>query len=262
MQIIFFFISFGIIETIRITLKIKCRLSRGARECIQSWKLHSCIWRGWIQPSLRFLYFCMFIVSKGNLLDFHLCISTCHAELIKMPRSFLTVSQSEYLIKIVAINLHTERQTVQIRSVGFWRSQLIWICTVCKGRTYSCSEGWGLMIHGSQIFYLIFTFPYVWNITAATAENVPSNVRPANIQISLRICAAWSESSLPHLGWPRMQSFVSRTTKALIRLRWCAGWFEPSLDVHVRRYVSWRCGSNNFVGRTCQKVRFLTLRLK
>ena len=33
-----------------------------------------------------------------------------------------------------------------------------------------------------------------------------------------------------------MQSFFVRTTKTLIRLRACAGWFDSSLGAHVRRY--------------------------
>ena len=37
------------------------------------------------------------------------------AEYIKMPRPLLIFSQSEYLIGIVAINLHTSWQTVQIQ---------------------------------------------------------------------------------------------------------------------------------------------------
>ena len=40
-----------------------------------------------------------------------------------------------------------------------------------------------------------------------------------------------------------MQSFFTRTTKTLIRLRECAAWFEFSLGAHVKRYVFSRCGS-------------------
>ena len=43
-----------------------------------------------------------------------LCINLSHAELIKMPRQFLIVSQLDYLIKIVDINSHSELQTVRI----------------------------------------------------------------------------------------------------------------------------------------------------
>ena len=53
---------------------------------------------------------------------------------------FLIVSQSDYLIQIIDINLHTEWQTVQIQI----RNQLIWVCTVCKDRVYPGSAGQGL----------------------------------------------------------------------------------------------------------------------
>ena len=61
-----------------------------------------------------------------------------------MPRPLTFYSQSDYLIRIVDINSHTKWQTVQIRSVGFFRSQLIWIYTVCKSRVYLGSAGQGL----------------------------------------------------------------------------------------------------------------------
>ena len=43
--------------------------------------------------------------------------------------------------------------------------------------------------------------------------------------------------------WIMMLSFFMRSTKTQIRLRGCAGWFESSLDTHVRRYVFSLCGS-------------------
>ena len=61
-----------------------------------------------------------------------------------MPRPLLIFSQSDYLIWIVAIKSHNGKQC-RSRSVGFFfRSQLIWICTVCKGRVYPGSAGQGL----------------------------------------------------------------------------------------------------------------------
>ena len=39
-----------------------------------------------------------------------------------------------------------------------------------------------------------------------------------------------------------MQSFYMRTTKTLVRSHGCVGWFEASLEAHVRRYVYSRCG--------------------
>ena len=47
-----------------------------------------------------------------------------------------------------------------------------------------------------------------------------------------------------HFGEPRMQRVFMWPAKTLVRLHACAGWFESSLDSHVRRYVSGRCGSN------------------
>ena len=74
------------------------------------------------------------------------CLNTCPTEWIKMPRLLLIFSQSDYLIQIVDRNSHTYWQTVQIRSAGFFRSQLIWIYSVCKGRVYPVSVGQGLTL--------------------------------------------------------------------------------------------------------------------
>ena len=41
-------------------------------------------------------------------------------------------------------NPHNNNKQCRSRSVGFFRSQLIWIYTVCKGRTYLGSAGLGL----------------------------------------------------------------------------------------------------------------------
>ena len=41
----------------------------GARGRMKPRKLHCCIWRVLIKPNLPFLFFCVFFVSKGNLLD-------------------------------------------------------------------------------------------------------------------------------------------------------------------------------------------------
>ena len=58
-----------------------------------------------------------------------------------MPHPILTVSLSDSLINIVAVNSHTEWQTVQIQIS--WLLQ-IWIYIVCKGRVYPGSAGQGL----------------------------------------------------------------------------------------------------------------------
>ena len=46
-----------------------------------------------------------------------------------------------------------------------------------------------------------------------------------------------------HFEKPEMRSFFTRTTKTLIRLRRCAGWFESTLGEYVRRYVFSPLGS-------------------
>ena len=68
---------------------------------------------------------------------------------------FLIFSQSDYLIQIVDIILHSNGKQCRSRSVGFFRSQLIWIYTVCKRRTYPGSAGQGLrrfiLIRGTPV---------------------------------------------------------------------------------------------------------------
>ena len=61
-----------------------------------------------------------------------------------MPCPLLIFSQSDFLIQIVAINSHNGKQC-RSRSVGFFRSQLIWIYTVCKGKEYQGSPRHGLI---------------------------------------------------------------------------------------------------------------------
>ena len=72
-----------------------------------------------------------------------------------MPCPLLIFCQSDYLIQIVDIHSHTEQQTVQI-----YRTQLIWIYTVCKGRAYPGSAGLGLILFYSIIYYYIIFYSY------------------------------------------------------------------------------------------------------
>ena len=92
-----------------------------------------------------------------NITDW--CISRCPAEYIKMPRPLLIFSQSDCLIRIVAINLHTWWQTAQI--------QLIWIGTVCKGRVYRGSAGQRLNYNNFHLMYLVtiesLSYPSYWS---------------------------------------------------------------------------------------------------
>ena len=67
-------------------------------------------------------------------------------------------------------------------------------------------------------------------------------VRPTKTQISLRIRAVWLESSLP--AWRNF---------AFLVIKKCPS--EESDQTARKRRLIW-----NFAGRTCRKVRFLTLR--
>ena len=73
----------------------------------------------------------------------------------------------------------------------------------------------------------------MWNITARyIRKRTFAHVRQAKIQISLRIRAVWSESSLGTFWIANMQNVFMRTLKTLIRLRGCAGWSKSSLGAH------------------------------
>ena len=63
----------------------------------------------------------------------------CHIH-FKFSDSHITWSRL-----LIQIHFLIDKQC-RSRSVGFWRSQLIWICTVCKSRIYPGSAGQGLML--------------------------------------------------------------------------------------------------------------------
>ena len=54
-----------------------------------------------------------------------------------------SVNQITSCRSLIQIHILNDKQC-RSRSVGFFRRQLIWICTVCKGRTYLGSAGAGL----------------------------------------------------------------------------------------------------------------------
>ena len=83
-----------------------------------------------------------------------------------MPHPLLNFGQSDSLIQIIDINSYTECKHCRSRSFGFFRSQLIWICTVCKGRVYPGSAGQVLNI--MLILNKTFSKVLVWNICHIT----------------------------------------------------------------------------------------------
>ena len=70
-----------------------------------------------------------------------------------MPRPLLSFSQSDYLIQVVDTQIHTlNLKQCRSRSVGFHRSQLVWIYTVYKDRVYPGSAGLGLTDSKTDLF--------------------------------------------------------------------------------------------------------------
>ena len=63
------------------------------------------------------------------------------------------ITWSKLLLWIHILNVKQCRS----RSVGFFRSQLIWIYTVCKGRVYPGSAGHGLIMKCSYHFFMKLT---------------------------------------------------------------------------------------------------------
>ena len=72
---------------------------------------------------------------------------TCHIHLYFSARPLIFFSQSDYLIQmLIQIHILNDKQC-RSWSVGFFRSQLIWIYTVCKDRAYPGSAGTGLTLN-------------------------------------------------------------------------------------------------------------------
>ena len=82
-------------------------------------------------------------------------------------------------------------------------------------------------------------------IWAVTSENVPSDECPAKLQISLRICAGWSESSLGDFWIATDATFLHADNKVSScgHSCGCTCWSESTLGAHVRWYVFSHWGS-------------------
>ena len=81
-------------------------------------------------------------------------------------------------------------------------------------------------------------------IWAAMWENVPSDMCSKQ-RLEPACASAQSDRSLRCPQEETLHPWLSKTrpVKIQIRLRECAGWSESSLGAHVQRYVFWRCGS-------------------
>ena len=115
-----------------------------------------------------------------------------------MPHPLLIFSQSDYLIQVVIqINILNDKQC-RSRSVGFLiRSQLIWIFTVCKGRTYPGSAGQDL---------INCIFPKYWDRQERANSIVPDQMLQNSVDPDQMLQNAASDQGLHCL--PIFQHFL------------------------------------------------------
>ena len=73
-----------------------------------------------------------------------------------MPRPLLSPNQITWSRLLIQIHILNDKQC-RSRSVGFFRSQLIWIYTVCKGRVYLGSARLGLRSPYIQAYSFILS---------------------------------------------------------------------------------------------------------
>ena len=76
---------------------------------------------------------------------YQLCLTLVMLNKLRRHAHFrLSANQITWFILLVQTHILNDKQC-RSKSVSFWRSQLIWIYTVCKGRAYLGSAGQGLI---------------------------------------------------------------------------------------------------------------------
>ena len=125
--------------------------------CCHGLSMHACSHNLSPSASLSTLY-----TAEGMLTLVMLNKLNCHAH---FQFSANQITWSKLLIQIHLLN----GKQCRSRSVGFFRSQMIWIYTVCKGRVYLGSAGQGL-----RMCYLYWP---EWGKTYYLPLNVKSNTQ-------------------------------------------------------------------------------------
>ena len=131
-----------------------------------------------------------------------------------MPHPLLfSANQITWSILLIKIHILIGKQC-RSRSVGFFRSQLIWIYTVCKGRSYPGSAGQGL----TELTYECWSSISGEKIWATISESIPSDMCTQQIKISMHnysLIRIFTACILDGEGC----SFFMQATQTLIR-RW------------------------------------------
>ena len=130
------------------------------------------------------------------------------------------------------------RRRIDVNTTSFW-------CCMPAGK-YRCPAF--DFASSDHVLYTVWTaFIHVSagqsrSFWAATWENVPSYVCPTQIQIRLHIRIVRFGLRCSHEETLHPWLSKMRTAKIQIRLRECAGWSESSQGAHVKRYIFWNGG--------------------
>ena len=196
----------------------------------------------------------------------------CHAH---FQNSANQITWSRLLIQIHILS----GKQCRSRSVGFFRSQLIWIYTVFKGRAYPGSAGPGLINSFISLFkhmslvarkrllklsvesifqctclgplnkaiclglWLKCPFAYPLHMMRNARKGPLCNLRTTQALITLHICAGWSGPLLPTDRINVYRSICWQTENIQIRLHGCACSSGPSLFAYGIRSFFPCCAS-------------------
>ena len=109
-------------------------------------------------------------------------------------------------------------------------------------------ENWMFILMQWTRYTIILDYTTVvcqWKLMSRNVRKCTfADTRPAKIQISLRIRAVWSESSLGAFWIAKDATFFHADNEDSNQAAWICSWFESSLVALVKGYVFWRCGSN------------------
>ena len=182
-----------------------------------------------------------------------------------MRRPLLIVSQSDFLMQTVDRNSYTKWQTVQSRSVGFFRSQLIWLCTVCKCRVYSGSVGQGSVKESrrknplSAVHELKLTIDKLTFSGLCTMESYHIIIRfLINVQVQGQHPHQWAPPLFPDSWLAACMADLTPDLQVCLSWRW---WLRASTlcnpSLSATSMSSWGSLPHAFHQLVCQRLSWL-----